>query len=110
MPALQPARHPHVSHLHHSPQSAPELFDCATIAEARPLAEAFLTRVSTTCSRCARVLSQLADRVGSTLFYDDDPRALAQLFDLADRDACTLRLLAACIVCHGRARVSLSAV
>ena len=28
------------------------------------------------CPRCARVLSQRFERLGSTLFHDDDPRAL----------------------------------
>jgi hypothetical protein len=56
------------------------------------------------CPRCTRVLAQRFDKLGSTLFYDDDPRALIRVFAAEDRDACTLRLLAACIVVHGRAR------
>ena len=59
------------------------------------------------CRRCQRVLAQRFDRLGSTLFRDDDPRKLAASFDRADRDACTVRLLAACIVLFGRDRETL---
>ena len=55
------------------------------------------------CARCRRVLAGV-DRLGSALFRDDDPRKLARLFDPADRDGCTVRLLAACIVLFGRSR------
>lgn len=56
------------------------------------------------CVRCRRVLAQRFDRLGSTLFRDDDPHELACCFDPADGDACTVRLLAACIVLFGRNR------
>jgi hypothetical protein len=50
------------------------------------------------------VIEQRFDRLGSTLFRDDDPYELARCFDGAD--ACTVRLLAACIVLFGRDRES----
>jgi len=56
------------------------------------------------CERCRRVLAERFDRLGSTLFSDDDPRELAACFDAPD--ACTVRLLAACIVLFGRSRES----
>ena len=61
------------------------------------------------CPTCRRVLRQLHDRLGSTLFYDDDPRALITAFDVADRTDCSVKLLAACIVEFGRPRESVSA-
>lgn len=56
------------------------------------------------CEHCRCVLAERFDRLGSTLFSDDDPRDLAACFDGAD--ACTVRLLAACIVLFGRPRES----
>ena len=56
------------------------------------------------CEHCRRILAERFDRLGSTLFSDDDPRDLAACFDGAD--ACTIRLLAACIVLFGRPRES----
>jgi hypothetical protein len=57
------------------------------------------------CQRCRSVLAHLYDRVGSTLFVDDDPDALARMFEPCERDGETSRLLAACIVLGGRPRV-----
>ena len=78
-------------------------FDAATLDEARPSARAVYAN-SIHCTRCRSVLNQRFARLGSTLFRDDDPRALARAFDSADRDGCTVRLLAACIVLFGRDR------
>jgi hypothetical protein len=58
------------------------------------------------CRCCSHVIAQRFERIGSTLFYDDDPRTLIQAFDSTDRDACTLKLLAACIVLYGRERTA----
>ncbi len=60
------------------------------------------------CPSCRRVLRQMHERLGSTLFYDDDPGVLIRAFDVADRSECTLRLLAACIVEFGRPRERIS--
>jgi hypothetical protein len=88
--------------------NAPALrhFAVATFEEAAPLARAIYDSAAR-CPRCRRVLAHLFDRLGSTIFRDDDPRSLARAFDAADRDACTVRLLAACIVMYGRDRVRL---
>ncbi len=85
--------------------TAPALryFDAATIDEATPAARALYTSVEH-CPRCHSLLAHRIERLGSTLFHDDDPRLLARAFDAADRDACTVRLLAACIVLFGRER------
>ncbi|GMU61011.1 MAG: hypothetical protein AMXMBFR34_27740 [Myxococcaceae bacterium] len=58
------------------------------------------------CPRCQSLLGHLFDRLGSTLFLDDDPVALECAFDPADRDEFAPRVLAACIVLSGRPRVA----
>jgi hypothetical protein len=78
-------------------------FEAATLDEARSLARAVYLDARH-CARCRRVLEERFDRVGSTLFRDDDPHELACCFDAAD--GCTVRLLAACIVLFGRDRES----
>jgi hypothetical protein len=57
------------------------------------------------CTCCTSLLSHLYERLGSTLFLDDDPMALARAFEDAERDSDSARVLAACIVLSGRARV-----
>ncbi len=79
-------------------------FDTTSIHEAAAAARRFLASV-TRCSRCLHVISLLHERLGSTLFRDDDPKILAGAFDARDRHECTLRLLAACIILFGRCRV-----
>jgi hypothetical protein len=84
-------------------QVAPALryFDVTTHGAATRLAlAAYLD--ARRCARCRRILAESFERLGSTLFSDDDPRELARCFDGAD--ACTVRLLAACIVLFGRPR------
>jgi hypothetical protein len=78
-------------------------FGAASFAEAAGPARRFLAGVPR-CVRCSRVLTMLHERVGSILFYDDNPHLLSAAFDADDRDPCTLRLLAACIVVFGRPR------
>jgi hypothetical protein len=58
-----------------------------------------------TCLGCSRALAHLYDRLGSTLFRDDDPQALIDAFDPEDRNSCTLGILAACIVLNSRERI-----
>lgn len=60
------------------------------------------------CPRCQKLLGHVFDNLGSTLFLDDDPAALECSFDPSERDAFAARVLAACIVLSGRARVVLS--
>ena len=84
-------------------------FDAISVDEAQPAAKEVIAGVSR-CPRCSRVLAQRFDRLGSNLFYDDDPRELSKAFDSADRDGCTLRLLAACIILFGRERMALGLV
>ena len=83
--------------------SAFRYFDAASFSAARRLALAAYVDAQR-CPRCRRVLAERFDRLGSTLFSDDDPRELACSFDGAD--ACAVRLLAACIVLFGRPRES----
>ena len=78
--------------------------DSTSLDEARPSAVSEL-RAAERCECCKRVLSQLHERVGSTLFRDADPAQLALAFDATDRKECTVRLLAAYIVLFGRPRV-----
>ena len=78
-------------------------FEAATFDEATSLARAVYSGAAR-CVRCRRVLEQRFDRLGSTLFRDDDPHELARCFDVDD--VCTLRLFAACIVLFGRDRES----
>jgi len=88
----------------HDAEKALRHFNATALAEALPAARELISGV-VHCPRCSRVLSQRFDRLGSTLFYDDDPRKLIQAFDRLDHDACTLRLLAACIIVYGRDRM-----
>ena len=80
-------------------------FQAATFDEAKPLARAVYLGARH-CVRCRRVLTERFDRLGSTLFRDDDPYELACCFDAADGDVDTVRLLAACIVLFARNRES----
>ena len=57
------------------------------------------------CPRCQKLLGHVFDKLGSTLFLDDDPAALECAFDPSERDAFAARVLAACIVLSGRPRV-----
>jgi len=87
------------------PEAVPALrhFEAATFEEAKSLACAVYFDARH-CARCRRVLEERFDRLGSTLFHDDDPHELARCFEGAD--ACTVRLFAACIVLFARNRES----
>jgi hypothetical protein len=65
-------------------------FRAKTFREAAGPAFAFL-RSAERCPRCSRALAHLYDRLGSTLFRDDDPRTLIGAFDPEDRNSCTLQ-------------------
>lgn len=60
------------------------------------------------CTCCRSLLAHVFERVGSTLFLDDDPELLAQSFEDSERDRFSTRVLAACIVMVGRERVAVS--
>ncbi|GMT97569.1 hypothetical protein KH5H1_16880 [Corallococcus caeni] len=60
------------------------------------------------CTCCRGLLAHVFERVGSTLFLDDDPEVLAQSFDDSERDPFSARVLAACIVMVGRERVAVA--
>ncbi len=97
------------SELDESPSTGDEpkalrYFRAKTFWEAAGSACAFL-RSAEMCPRCSRALAHLYDRLGSTLFRDDDPHALIGAFDPEDRNSCTLQVLAACIVLNGRDRI-----
>jgi hypothetical protein len=59
------------------------------------------------CGCCVSAYVHLSRYVGSTLFFDDKPEQLHRALPPADRDAFSPRLIAACIVLHGRPRVEL---
>jgi len=99
---------------HHVPQpqpcdphpdqpKAPRFFCASTFWEAQGPARAFLSSIQF-CSRCSRVYDRLHERLGSTLFLDDDPIALIWAFEPEDRNPCAAQVVAACIVLHGRER------
>lgn len=56
------------------------------------------------CDCCDSLLHHLHQRIGSTLFFDDDPTRLWISFDVKDRERITVRVLAAYIALHGRDR------
>ena len=92
-----------------SPVPALAYLDAMTLEEALPQARTIYANAER-CSVCRSLLAHRFERLGSTLFRDEDPRMLARAFSAADRDGCTLRLLAACIVLFGRERVAVSQV
>jgi hypothetical protein len=59
------------------------------------------------CRCCVSAHVHLTRFVGSTLFLDDDPRQLQLAIPPEERLKWTPRVLAACIVLYGRARVEL---
>jgi hypothetical protein len=57
------------------------------------------------CPCCQQLLGHVFDRLGSTLFLDDDPEQLQCAFEVEERDMFAPRVLAACIVLSGRPRI-----
>lgn len=89
------------------PAPALAYFDARSFDDAAPLARA-LVAAARACPRCRNLLAHRFERLGSTLFRDEDPAQLLHAFDLDDRDGSSLRLLAACVVLYGRDRVAVS--
>jgi hypothetical protein len=86
-------------------QDALHALGASTLREAQLRADGELQRARA-CACCSRLLAHLHERVGSTLYLDDDPGDLARAFDPHDCDAFARRVLAACIVLFGRERVA----
>jgi len=95
---------PHPQSANEPSTSALDYFHASSFCGAVRSARAVL-RDATSCPRCSRALAHLYDRLGSTLFRDDDPHALIRAFHPEERNSCTLQVIAACIVLHGRDRV-----
>ena len=74
-----------------------------SLPDARKRAHRVLTKAQR-CPCCSTLLGHVYDRLGSTLFIDDDPRALVSAFDATDRDPFSQQVLAALIVLRGRPR------
>jgi hypothetical protein len=82
-----------------------EVLGVSSLGQARRRATQVLSD-ALRCPCCQGLLAHLFDRVGSTLFLDDDPSALACAFEPNERDDSAMRVLAACIVLSGRPRVA----
>jgi len=87
-----------------SEQPAVQVLGANDLRRARALAQREFERASS-CLSCSRMLADVFDRVGSTLFLDDSPKLLAEAFPPSERDGFTARVLAAYIVLFGRERV-----
>jgi hypothetical protein len=83
------------------------VLDVERLPEARWEAEQVLAGARR-CRYCSSLLAHIFDRIGSTLFLDDDPDALVEAFDVSERDRFSRRVLAACIVLMGRPREAAS--
>lgn len=59
------------------------------------------------CGCCDSLLHHVQQRLGSTLFLDEDPTRLLDSFPLVERAFITPRVLAACILLTGRERSDL---
>lgn len=62
------------------------------------------------CSCCDSLIHHVYLRIGSTLFFDDEPSKLLSSFSAAERAFVTPQVLAACIVLNGRERVELNPI
>jgi hypothetical protein len=85
---------------------AVQMLNATTLTNARRAARRELSAAKR-CPRCASLLRHMFDRMGSDVFLEDDPNALAQAFESCDCDESTPRVLAAYVVLKGRHRVTL---
>jgi hypothetical protein len=85
-----------------SPLKAVRLLGARDLHQARRLATMELMHAKQNGNPLARVF----ERIGSTLFFDDDPEQLMLAFNADSRDGMSPRLLAACIVLFGRPRLA----
>jgi hypothetical protein len=83
---------------------AMRLLEASNLNEARAHAAVVLERARQ-CRRCRSLLSHVFDRLGSTLFLDDDPEALALAFDPDECDPFAPTVIAAFIAVAGRKRL-----
>jgi hypothetical protein len=81
------------------------LLDASTLTDARCQAKRRLA-AARRCPRCSSLLDHVFDRLGTDVFLEDDPDALAQAFESCDCDASTPLVLAAYVVLKGRHRVA----
>jgi hypothetical protein len=79
--------------------------EAADAIAARLLARGVLKRARQ-CDCCRNLLNHVFDRLGSTLFLDDDPAQLILAFEPDERDQLSPQVMAACIVLSGRERTS----
>src|SRR5262249_46731412 len=86
---------------------APRFFCATSLWEAQGPARALLASIQY-CPLCTRAYQRLHERLGSTLFRDDDPLALIWAFEPEDRNPCAVQVVAACIVLFGRDRETAS--
>jgi hypothetical protein len=94
--------------LHRPPLLTPSTLaalGAATLTDARRTAKREL-RLASPCGCCTSARAHLARYVGSTLFLDDRPDQLHQALPSEEREHFPLRLIAACIVLYGRARIA----
>jgi hypothetical protein len=90
-------------------RGAPRSFfylNARSLSEARRRAARVVSRTRPSAC-CGSPLAHVFHRLGSTLFFDDDPEQLARAFPAPEREQFTPLFLAACIVLSGRERVSL---
>jgi hypothetical protein len=89
----------------HDTIAAPALsyFNAGTFESAHAAAFRYLS-ATPHCCHCAAVLQERYDRVGDTLFRDDDPDELMTLFPREHRTCCAKKTLAASVVVFGRER------
>jgi hypothetical protein len=83
------------------------LLEATDLEDARSQARRVLD-LAERCRCCRGLLAHLFDRLGSTLFLDDDPHQLALAFEPEERDRFSAQVLSACIVLSGRERISVA--
>lgn len=91
---------------HHPVSNAFDALGSDDPPKARAEAERELAR-GPRCRCCLSARVHLSKYVGSLLFLDDNPELLRRALPAADTARFTVRVIAACIVLYGRARVEL---
>jgi hypothetical protein len=78
----------------------------SSLAAARQAARRELVRAGS-CGCCDSLVAHVFQRLGSTLFLDEDPVKLTEMFPAGERVFITPRVIAACILLTGRERIEL---